>query len=76
MMTTKTLMLAGLTALSLGMGTAMAQEGGNATMSGTTWPPPRVPQDPAGMVQSGSSDVQTRPVTTNSHYRWTPGVPY
>ena len=29
MTTTKTLMLAGLTALSLGMGTAMAQEGGS-----------------------------------------------
>jgi hypothetical protein len=75
MMTTKSLMLAGLTALSL-VGTAMAQEGGNATMSGTTWPPPRVAQDPSGMVQSGSSDVQTRPAATNSHYRWTPGVPY
>jgi hypothetical protein len=72
----RTLGLAAAVALSLGAGAAMAQEGGNATMSGTTWPPPRVPQDQSGIVQSGSSDVQTQPATSNSHYRWTPGVPY
>jgi len=73
MKTIRTLGLAAAVALSLG-GAAMAQEGGNATMSGTTWPPPVVPQ--SGLVQSGSSDVQTGPATSNSHYRWTPGVPY
>jgi len=34
MKTTKTLMLAGLTALSLGIGTAMAQEGGSFSPAG------------------------------------------
>jgi hypothetical protein len=34
MTTTKTLMLAGLAALSLGMGTAMAQEGGSFSPAG------------------------------------------
>jgi hypothetical protein len=75
MKTIRTLGLAAAVALSLGSA-AMAQEGGNATMSGTTWPPPAVPQDQSGVVQSGSSDVQTPAATSNSHYRWTPGVPY
>jgi hypothetical protein len=76
MKTIRTLGLAAAVALSLGAGAAMAQEGANATMSGTTWPPPAVPQDHSGIVQSGSSDVQTQSATSNSHYRWTPGVPY
>jgi hypothetical protein len=78
MLTTKTLMLAGLTALSLGMGTAMAQEGPNATVSGSTYfgaQAPLVQQAPnaePGTVQSGTSDPDVRP-SIDSHYFWTPG---
>jgi hypothetical protein len=57
MNTVKTLMFTAVTALSLGMGTAMAQvEGGNTY-------PSAIPTQPAGpgLVQSGSSDVM--PVT-------------
>jgi hypothetical protein len=53
MNTMKTLMLAGFTALSLGMGTAMAQVEG-----GSTYPVAPVAQPAgAGLIQSGSSDV-------------------
>ena len=65
MLTTKTLMLAGLTALSLGTGTAMAQEGGStypvapdyqaAKAAGTA------KAAEAGQVQSGTSDVDVTP---------------
>jgi len=63
MMTSKTLMLAGLTALSLGMGTAMAQEGGSTYPVAPDYRAPRSiasrQAQPAGAVrvQSGSSDV-------------------
>jgi hypothetical protein len=63
MFTTKTLMLAGLTALSLGMGTAMAQEGGSTyPVAPDYWAPSSIAARQAqaaraGRVQSGSSDV-------------------
>ena len=77
MTTTKTLMLAGLAALSLGVGTAMAQEGGGPSMpSGghwqTFWAPgplnlnPRAPA--AAQDQAGSSDA------VSTHYRANRGV--
>ena len=63
MTTAKTLMLAGLTALSLGMGNAMAQEGGSTyPVTPDYWAPSsisarQVQAAGAGQVQSGSSDV-------------------
>lgn len=73
MNTIKTLSLAAVAALSLGVGAAMAQEGPNATVSGSTWfgnQAPLVQAPAAGQIQSGSSDVeQVKP-------QWTPGVPY
>jgi hypothetical protein len=62
MNTIRMLGLAALTALSLGVGAgaAMAQEGPNATVSGSTY---------FGPSTSGSSDVATRPSV-----EWTPGV--
>lgn len=83
----KALGLTAVAALSLGVGAAMAQEGpSNDTMTGATWPPPAVPgvalRQPAqpGMVQSGSSDVQTQQATTTTTTTgrpfWTPGVAY
>ncbi|MGA3001884.1 MAG: hypothetical protein ABSE20_09160 [Acetobacteraceae bacterium] len=80
MSTIKTLGFAAVAALSLGVGAAMAQEGPRATESGATYfgnqaPVLQAPAARAGMVQSGSSDVEMRP-STNSHYYWTPGVPY
>ena len=62
MNTTKMLGFAALTALSLGIGSAMAQEGPNATVSGSTFFGPQP-------VQSGSSDVAASPSV-----EWTPGV--
>jgi len=59
----KTLMLAGFTALSLGMGTAMAQEGGSTDpVAPDYWAPSSIAarqaqNGGAGQVQSGSSDV-------------------
>jgi hypothetical protein len=84
MNTIRTLSFAAVAALSLGIGTAMAQESpGNDTMSGATWPPPAIPapeiagQPQHSAVQSGSSDVQTQPsTTTNGRPFWTPGVAY
>ena len=67
MNTIKTLGFAAVTALSLGVGAAMAQEGPNATVSGSTYFGSQVP------VQSGSSDVDVRPSNYN-HFYWTPGV--
>jgi hypothetical protein len=64
MNTIKTLALAAVAALSLGAGAAMAQEGPNATVSGSTYFGSQV-----GAVQSGSSDVEARP-----NVLWTPGV--
>jgi hypothetical protein len=76
MTTIKTLGFAAVTALSLGVGAAMAQEGPNATVSGSTYfgsQPAAIQGQTAqpGMVQSGSSDVDAKPY--NSHYFWTPG---
>ena len=67
MMTTKTLMLAALAAMSLGAGTAMAQEGGSSFMPGPDdyWTLHQralyAHQTPAvaPRVPSGSSDVST-----------------
>jgi Flp pilus assembly protein TadG len=58
----KTLAFAAVAVLSLGAGAAMAQEGPNATVSGSTYFGNQT-------VQSGSSDVETRPTV-----QWTPGV--
>ena len=86
MNTIKTLGLAAVAALALGAGGAMAQEGPNDTISGSTDfgdHPPVVAAPLAqgqagqpGMVQSGSSDVQGRSSPGNGHYYWTPGVAY
>jgi hypothetical protein len=60
---TKTLMFASLTALSIGMGTAMAQEGGSTYPVGPDyWAPSSIAARQAqaagaGRVESGSSDV-------------------
>lgn len=80
MKTFKTLAIAAVAALSLGAGAAMAQEGPRATESGSSYfgsqvPTMQAPAARAGMVQSGSSDVETLP-SSDSHYYWTPGVPY
>jgi hypothetical protein len=77
MNTIKTLAFAAVAALSLGVGAAMAQEGPNATVSGSTYfgnqsPVVQAPHGQSGAVQSGSSDVEVRP-SANSHYYWTPG---
>lgn len=75
MNTIKTIGFAVVAALSLGVGAAMAQEGPNATVSGSTYFGPQAPfvQAPQhGTVQSGSSDVEIRP----GQPRWTPGIPY
>jgi hypothetical protein len=81
MNTIRTLGLAAVAALSLGAGAAMAQEGPNDTMSGSTYFGNQAPmvqgvptQARPGVVQSGSSDVQTR-TPTNRPF-WTPGVAY
>ena len=74
----KTIGFAGVAALLLSMGAAMAQEGpSNDTMNGVTWPPPaheQVVRGQTGLVQSGSSDAPAS--ATTSGYRWTPGLPY
>ena len=72
MNTIKMLGLAAVTALSLGAGAAMAQEGPNATVSGSTYFGNQAPlvqgqTAPLGAVQSGSSDV-------GSPNLWTPGI--
>jgi hypothetical protein len=79
MNTIKTLTFAAVAALSLSAGAAMAQEGPNATVSGSTYfgNPAQIVQAPAAqssMPQSGSSDLEVQPLS-NSHYYWTPGVP-
>lgn len=67
MSTIKTLGFAAVAALSLGIGAAMAQEGPRATESGSTYFGNQTPL--VHGVQSGSSDVETRPSV-----QWTPGV--
>jgi hypothetical protein len=59
MNTIRRLGFSALTALSLGVGTAVAQEGPNATVSGSTY---------FGPSTSGSSDAASRPTVL-----WTPG---
>jgi hypothetical protein len=64
MKTMKTLMLAGVAAMSLGVGAAMAQEGGSGlSVPGTGfYRAPQTLTTPApgtGTVQSGSSDIDT-----------------
>ena len=79
MNTIKMLGFAATAALSLGVGAAMAQEGPNAEVSGSTYfgphgqmPLVQAPYAQPGAVQSGSSDVEVRPFN-NNHYYWTPG---
>jgi hypothetical protein len=67
MSTVKTLAFAAVAALSLGVGAAMAQEGPNATVSGSTYFGNQAPL--VHGIQSGSSDVEARPSV-----QWTPGV--
>jgi len=57
MKTTKTLALAALAALSLGVGTALAQDGGGGSFP-DYWSQQRQNTAPAA-VQSGSSDIET-----------------
>jgi hypothetical protein len=63
MNTMKTLMLAGVTALSLGAGSAMAQEGGGPSMPTIDyWAAKEIAAEQAAranQIQSGSSDVNT-----------------
>jgi hypothetical protein len=77
MNTIRMLGFAAVTALSLGAGVAMAQEGPNATVSGSAYFGNQAPLTQGqttrpDVVPSGSSDVETRP-TNNSHYFWAPG---
>jgi hypothetical protein len=66
MNTIKTLMLAGAAALSLGVGAAMAQEGGISV------PAIQVTTPAPAIVQSGSSDVETvAPLSPSSPYNVT-----
>jgi hypothetical protein len=74
MNTMKTLMLAGFTALSLGMGTAMAQEGGSTyEVAPDYWAPSSIAarDAQAGLIQSGSSDVTpTNSGATQAPLNW------
>ena len=56
MRTTKTFMLAAGTALSLGAGSAMAQEAGPSVPTIRYWAASANPVDEAAVMQSGSSD--------------------
>jgi hypothetical protein len=70
MNTMKTLMLAGVAALSLGVGAAMAQEGGSGLSvpgSGFYRAPHALTTQAPGMVQSGSSDVDVSPYNVTTH---------
>jgi hypothetical protein len=54
----KTLMLAGLSALSLGLGTAMAQEGGSIYPAVPSYRAPKAARPAeAVQIQSGTSDL-------------------
>jgi hypothetical protein len=73
MNTIRTLGFAAIAALSLGAGAAMAQEGANDTISGSTYFGPRAVQMQSGhqgAVSSGSSDVEVRPAANS---QWQPG---
>ena len=70
MVTIKTLGFAAVAALSLGVGSAMAQEGPNDGASGAAYFGNKVPLvQTQGAVQSGASDTDTR----LSNSRWQPG---
>jgi hypothetical protein len=74
MVTIKTLGFAAVAALSLGVGSAMAQEGPNDMASGAAYFGNRAPLVQArgvslGGVQSGTSDIDICP----SDSRWQPG---
>lgn len=78
-MNIRTIGLAAVAALSLGVGTALAQEGANDTVSGQAYfpassvaAPVAAPAARPNVVQSGSSDVDPRTVAPN----WLPGSPY
>jgi hypothetical protein len=70
MMTKKTLMLAGVTALSIGASAAMAQEGGsNYPVTPDYWAPSSIQAREARTagavrIQAGSSDVEPTPAGT------------
>ncbi len=75
MNTMKTLILAGFAALSLGVGTAMAQEGGGPSMpAGGHWEtywapgPAHVRAPVAAQDQFGSSDAQSTHYRASRHY--------
>jgi hypothetical protein len=74
-MNTKTLMLAAMTALSLGAGAAMAQSR-TTIYPGVGFAPPQVvttgraPDAGANGVQSGSSDVNQRAAPKPEDYRY------
>ena len=78
MSTTKTLMLAAVAALSLGAGSAMAQEGG-ITVFGPGYQAPATQAPSAVPAQSGSSDVEINPwqnpydVTTHPQFDFSGG---
>lgn len=72
MNTMKMLGLAVVTALSLGAGAAMAQEGPNATVSGSAYFG-NLPPGQTVAPQSGSSDVEIRS-PSNGQFFWTPGI--
>ena len=90
MRTIRYLDLAAATALALGAGAAMAQEGARAMINGSTYfnqvPNMPVPVAGQGTIGSGSSDVAPQPEarwwTPNPPYatpavpQWTPGIPY
>jgi len=89
MRTIRYLGLAAVVTLTLGAGAAMAQEGPNATVSGSTWfgngaPYIQAPVAGQSMIQSGGSDVDPQagirwwtpnaPYATPAVPEWTPGV--
>ena len=72
MKTTKMFAIVALTALSLGMGTAMAQEGGNGDAGAPYWTLARqadalrqMQARSASAIQAGSSDTNTMRSRTN-----------
>jgi hypothetical protein len=74
MFTIRILGFAAASALSLGVGTAMAQEGPNDTVSGAAYFGNQLPVIQSqgvsqGAVQSGTSDTDMRP----SNGQWQPG---
>jgi hypothetical protein len=73
MKTTRTLMLAAFAALSLGVGSAMAQEGGPSMPTVDYWAAKEIATRQAQVVapntvQSGSSDVSTMQLGAPVHF--------